>query len=75
MYKEETAAYPGRATESGTGTEDACVGILQNRQEADAVMPDVPGEMAGPAGPKESEEEGELEPENPGNRPPKGVHR
>ena len=74
MCKEETAVFFGRATESRSGTEAACVAVLQNRQEADPVMPDMPSEMAGLAGPKESEEEGELEPENPGNRPPKGVH-
>ena len=38
------------------------------------MMLDVPGEAGGPVAPKESEEEGELEPENLENRPSKGMH-
>ncbi|KAK9833931.1 hypothetical protein WJX74_010135 [Apatococcus lobatus] len=44
---------------------------MQSRQDAEPVISDVPGELGGPGVPKESEEEGELEPENQENRPSK----
>lgn len=54
-------------------TEVASSDGVQNRQEAEPAMPDLPGEAGGPVGPKESEEEGELEADNQENRASKGM--